>query len=73
MKPCVNGQTLTPVTGATLPLDDPSQDSDALAQASRERYGVARSDVEASLAARLAVGGPKPGDRFGRETTGRRR
>lgn len=73
LKPCVGGQTLAPVTGLTLPLDDPVNDADQLARTSRERYGMARSAIEAGLRTRLgmiddmAAGQPK---RFGREFIG---
>lgn len=50
---CVDGQTRPPVTGKTLPLGEPIRDAFALTQASRERYGVARAEVEASLWARV--------------------
>lgn len=52
---CVDGQTRAPVTGRTLPLEEPNRDAFALRQASREQYGVFRSDVEAALRARVAV------------------
>jgi hypothetical protein len=53
LRPCVNGQTAAPVTGTTLALGEPTQDGQAIAQASRERYGVPRSQVEADLLARV--------------------
>jgi hypothetical protein len=52
---CVDGQTRAPMTGTTLPLDEPVRDAVALVQASRERYGAPRADVEAALRARVAV------------------
>jgi hypothetical protein len=52
MRPLVDGQTLAPLTGITLPLPPASRDSAALAEASRERYGRPRSEVEAALQAR---------------------
>jgi hypothetical protein len=66
MRPCINGQTLEPVTGVTLPLPEPMRDVNELANASRERHGTARSIVEASLKARIQVNAP--GTRLGRET-----
>jgi hypothetical protein len=53
---CIDGQTRPPVTGRTLPLDEPTQDALALARFSRERFGTARTDVEAALRARIKVG-----------------
>jgi len=55
MRPCVNGETLTPVTGHTPPLTEPLRDSAELAAHSRERYGMPRADIEHDLFARLAV------------------
>lgn len=71
LQPCVAGQTLTPVTGTTLPLGAPIREGSVLAEASRARYGIARPDVEAGLQARLSVPGTSHGGRrYGRETTG---
>jgi hypothetical protein len=70
LKPCVHGQTLSPVTGMTLPLGDPLRDIEELAQASRERYGMARAAIEAGLRARLGLATATttgPVRRFGRE------
>jgi hypothetical protein len=53
LKPCVNGQVLTPVTGLTVPLAPPTRDGAAFADTSRQRYGIARHEVEAALQARL--------------------
>lgn len=63
---CVDGQTRPPVTGKTLPLDEPTRDAFALTQASRERYGVPRADAEAALRAR--VPSVQPVTTFGRRT-----
>jgi hypothetical protein len=52
MKPLVDGQTLAPLTGTTLPLSPPIRDGAALAEASRQRLGRPRSEVEAALKAR---------------------
>ena len=52
---CVDSQTRPPVTGKTLPLGEPIRDAFALTQASRERFGVPRAEVEAGLRARLSV------------------
>jgi Type IV secretion-system coupling protein DNA-binding domain len=52
---CLDGHTSSPVTGVTLPLPASSTDGTALARASRQRYGVDRSDVEAALTARVSA------------------
>ncbi|MGH8903159.1 MAG: hypothetical protein ACRDYA_16190 [Egibacteraceae bacterium] len=61
-------QVLPPTTGRTLPLPEPISDPDALREASRQRYGRDRRDVEAELAARL-----EPTARDGHEVGRRRR
>jgi hypothetical protein len=68
MRPCVGGATLAPVTGRTLPLPEPTSDGRALAQASRERYGQPRTEVETTLRAR--VEGPLRRQRTGRQRPG---
>jgi energy-coupling factor transporter ATP-binding protein EcfA2 len=50
---CIDGQTRPPVTGKALPLEEPIRDAFALIKASRERYGVPRTEVEARLRARV--------------------
>jgi Type IV secretory system Conjugative DNA transfer len=70
LKPCIHGQTLSPVTGRTLPLGEPLQDANELAHASRERYGMTRPAIEAGLRVRLGTPSPVSGGRFGRETVG---
>lgn len=55
VRPCLDGITRSPVTLTTLPLDAAIRDADELAASSRQRYGVARSDVEQALRARIAV------------------
>ncbi len=67
MRPCVNGATLGPVTGKTLPLPPATTDGAALAAEVRQRFGTPRADVEAALTARVA--GPTR-TRTGRETGG---
>jgi type IV secretory pathway TraG/TraD family ATPase VirD4 len=52
LRPSVDGQTATPVTGVTLPLGDPVRDGGELARVVRARWGRARADIEADLAAR---------------------
>ena len=44
IRPSVGGATLTPVTGTTYPLSEPTRDGDALAHESRQRFGVARDE-----------------------------
>jgi type IV secretory pathway TraG/TraD family ATPase VirD4 len=53
VRPCIDGQTAPPVTATTVSLPPPTQDGRALARATRERFGMARRDVEAALQARL--------------------
>ena len=59
LRPCVDGQMLGPVTGTTLPLPEPVRDGANLAEASRQRYGTPRAEVEAALRARLAPATPR--------------
>lgn len=61
LKASVNNTTLPPATGRTLPLGAATTDGAALAVSSRARYGMARDEVEAALAARTAVGGRQHG------------
>ena len=68
IRPCVNGATLGPVTGRTLPLVPPVSDGVALARLSRQRFGTPRADVEAALRERLT--GPPGGSSYGRERGG---
>ena len=68
MRPCVDGATLGPVTGSTLPLVPPVSDGSSLARASRVRFGTPRATVEAALRERLE--GPPGGQGFGREPSG---
>lgn len=58
LRPCVNSQTLAPVTGRTLPLPDPVRDPKRLARDAARRYGTPRRDVERALRARTGVEGP---------------
>jgi hypothetical protein len=55
IRPSVGRSTLSPVTGTTYPLPDPSTDGEALAEGSRQRFGMAREDVEAATVERLAM------------------
>jgi hypothetical protein len=70
LRPCIDGATARPVTGLTLPQPDAVVDGAALARASRERFGVARVDVEAALQDRL-TGADRP-TQLGRERHGGR-
>ena len=56
MRPCVNNEVLRPVTGTTAALPEPTVDPVDLAQASRDRYGTSRDDIEAALTARVQAG-----------------
>ena len=55
MRLAVNGQTSRPMTGQTRPLPELTSDGSELRRRSRERYGRARSEVEAGLLARRHV------------------
>jgi hypothetical protein len=68
MRPCVNGATLGPVTGRTLPPTAPTTDGATLAADSQQRFGVDRAEVEAALRRRIS-GGPQTRP-TGRQTTG---
>ncbi len=52
MRPLVDGQTLAPLTGTTLPLPPVTRDGAALAEAGRQRLGKPRAEVEAALKVR---------------------
>jgi hypothetical protein len=52
MRPLVDGQTLAPLTGTTLPLPPAIRNGAALAEASRQRLGRPRDEIEAALKAR---------------------
>jgi hypothetical protein len=52
MRPCLDGITQMPVTLTTLPLGSSTRQPGELAAASRQRYGLARADVEQHLRAR---------------------
>jgi hypothetical protein len=70
IRPCVDGQTLMPTTGLTLPLAEAVRDGDALARAARARWGRSRAEVLADMAARVQTGN-EPG-RVGRTYQRRR-
>lgn len=68
MRLCANGHTSRPVTGRTRPLPNAIGDGAQLRRASRDAYGVIRSQVEADLQARQMVsGGQRP---FGARPSG---
>ncbi len=69
LRPCVANHVLPPVTGTTTPLPDPTSDPAAIAEASRARYGMDRSDIEAALTARVHAG--HQATRIGRTTAPR--
>lgn len=52
MRPLVDGQTLAPLTGTTLPLPPSIRDGAALAETSRQQHGRPRAEIEAALKAR---------------------
>lgn len=52
LRPSVQGQTLSPVTGSTLPLPEITGNSDAVAARAAIRFGAKRADVEAAMTAR---------------------
>jgi len=74
MKLCEGNTTGRPVTGITLPLADAATDGSALAKASAERYGMARSDIEEAIRARITppIRPKQPGSTpaFGRRKLG---
>jgi TraM recognition site of TraD and TraG len=70
LRPCVDGATVGPVTGRTLPLGAPTTDGAALAAMSRKRFGQPRAEVEAALRSRIDAG--TSARRVGREAGGPR-
>jgi hypothetical protein len=67
---CSNNQVLAPVTGTTLPLPETTAHVTELVEHSRERYGMARADIELALQARLST--PATGITPGRRQRGGR-
>jgi hypothetical protein len=55
IRPYVGGSTLTPVTGRTNPLGEPTRDGRELATQSRQQFGVPREEIEAATLERLTV------------------
>ncbi|MEV7321224.1 type IV secretory system conjugative DNA transfer family protein [Streptomyces sp. NPDC093970] len=53
IRPSIGGQTRPPTTGLTHPLSEPTHDPIMLAEQSRQRFGVARADVEEALRSRI--------------------
>lgn len=73
VRPSVNGTTLAPVTGVTLPLGRALRDPAELARASRERHGTPRAEVEAAITRRLnSAGTTDSTGGFGRRPRGDR-
>jgi hypothetical protein len=69
MRPNVHGQTLSPVTGQTLPLSAPLRNGAELAAASRARFGTPRAEVERAISERIRVA-VHGGRKLGREPRG---
>ena len=63
MRPCLGAQTLAPVTGLSLPLDERTTNGAVVAEASRNRYGLPRAEVEAGLRARVDAVASTPAGR----------
>lgn len=55
LRPCVNGATLTPMTGRTLPAPEPCRDGAVLAEYSRRQYGKTAETVEQQILDRLTI------------------
>lgn len=71
IRPSVGGQTLMPVTGTTLPLPDATTNPQLVAARAADRYGMAREDIEAAMAARRErTERPPRSGGFGREPRG---
>jgi hypothetical protein len=69
---CSGNQVLAPCTGTTLPLPDATSDPARLREASRQRYGRERVEVERALQERLAGGTDDSGHGVGRRRRGGR-
>lgn len=67
---CAGNQVLTPTTGTTVPLPEPTADKERIRELSRERYGMTRADVESALQSRLNT--PATGAAVGRRQRGGR-
>jgi Type IV secretion-system coupling protein DNA-binding domain len=69
LRPCINGTTAPPVTGGTYPLPEPHTDGAALAQASRQRYGLPITEVDEHATARTTTSPARRGRRWNRILT----
>ena len=69
IRACIDGNTRIPTTGKTRPLPEPVRDPRELAERSRRRYGVPRTEVEAALRSRIETGKTSSG-RIGRTRRG---
>lgn len=58
LRPCVGGNTLSPVTGITYPLPHPVTDPAALTQASSQHYGLPAWQIEAQINERTTTTAP---------------
>jgi hypothetical protein len=68
---CISGQIKAPVTGTTLPLPTALRDAEALAAASRARFGSPMNAIETALQQRLyGRAHTTPTVRFGRTSGG---
>ena len=73
LKPCVRGITMPPLTMTTTALGPVLREAEELASASRQRYGVRRTEVEAAIKARITPSGSaSAGTEFGRRSHGGR-
>lgn len=52
---CSGNQVLTPTTGSTLPLPEPTADKDRIRELSRTRHSLRRADIESALQTRLST------------------
>lgn len=66
------GSTQPPATGVTRPLPPPCSDPEALRAASRQRYGMDATDVEARLRQRHARSGERKADKAASAPVGRK-
>lgn len=70
LRPCLHGSTRPPVTGTTFPLPTAAHtNGPLLAEASRDRYGLPRAEIDTQLAARVTA--PAAGSRSNRIPTPR--
>ena len=69
MRLSVDGRTLQPVTGSTMPLPPSEGDGEAVARLSERRYGIPRAGIEAALHARI-TSSASPDGQLGRRKRG---